>query len=352
MKICTKCNLEKTLDEFHNCKRNGKQSTCKVCKSHLSQKRRVEKGDELRDKDDKRILIRLKKIEKMPKNTTRTCSSCKDEKLLNNFSLNKGCLPRLCKKCQTLKRKPYKKCFTCKISKSRECFDGANITCTECHKKKNTKAYKDKQKKLANERNIRYFENHRRKVLLRSRLYSQNNPEKRRNTNIKYNSNNKEKIKKYKKEYAVKNKDKLSQKHKVYYMENKEKINQKNREKWIKNPKYKLRKTISLHIRNGLSGITKSGSILDKLPYTMKDLKDHLELLFEPWMSWDNWGVYNSKAWNDSNSLTWAWQIDHIIPHSSFKYTSMDCSEFKECWELSNLRPYSAKQNVIDGDRR
>jgi len=76
------------------------------------------------------------------------------------------------------------------------------------------------------------------------------------------------------------------------------------------------------------------------------------EKQFESWMSWNNHGIYNKKIWDDNSPLTWAWQIDHIVPHSSFKYTSMEDQAFKDCWALSNLRPYSAKQNIIDGNRR
>jgi len=57
------------------------------------------------------------------------------------------------------------------------------------------------------------------------------------------------------------------------------------------------------------------------------------------------------KTWNDNDSSTWNRQIDHIIPHSKFKYSSMSDKEFQECWALSNLRPYSAKQNIIKGNR-
>lgn len=52
---------------------------------------------------------------------------------------------------------------------------------------------------------------------------------------------------------------------------------------------------------------------------------------------------------NDNNKSTWTWNLDHIIPHSTFKYEDMECEEFQECWALSNLRPYSAKQNILDG---
>lgn len=71
---------------------------------------------------------------------------------------------------------------------------------------------------------------------------------------------------------------------------------------------------------------------------------------FEPWMTWGNHGRY-SKLWNDNDSLTWTWQIDHIISQSKLPYTSMTDENFKKCWALENLRPLSAKQNIIKGDR-
>lgn len=46
------------------------------------------------------------------------------------------------------------------------------------------------------------------------------------------------------------------------------------------------------------------------------------------------------------------WQLGDIIPQSIFPYITMDCEEFRKCWDLSNLRPLSAKQNILDGNRR
>lgn len=69
-------------------------------------------------------------------------------------------------------------------------------------------------------------------------------------------------------------------------------------------------------------------------------------------MNWANYGQYNASTWDDSDPSTWTWQIDHIIPRSKFTYESMKDSEFEKCWALNNLRPYSAKQNIIDGNRR
>ena len=83
-------------------------------------------------------------------------------------------------------------------------------------------------------------------------------------------------------------------------------------------------------------------------PVHIFDLKEHLEKQFESWMNWNNWGRY-SKSWDDNDQTTWKWQIDHIVPQSCLPYTSMEDDAFKKCWALDNLRPLSAKQNIIDG---
>jgi hypothetical protein len=81
----------------------------------------------------------------------------------------------------------------------------------------------------------------------------------------------------------------------------------------------------------------------------MQELKEHLEKQFEPWMNWNNYGIYKKSQWNNDNMTTWTWQIDHIIPHSDLSYISMEDENFQRVWSLDNLRPLSAKQNNLDG---
>ena len=69
-------------------------------------------------------------------------------------------------------------------------------------------------------------------------------------------------------------------------------------------------------------------------------------------MTWDNWGKYDPETWDDNNPSTFTWELDHIQPHSTFRYKSMKSKAFRECWALSNLRPLSAKQNNADGVTR
>lgn len=159
--------------------------------------------------------------------------------------------------------------------------------------------------------------------------------------------------------YYRNNKSILIVKSQQYHKANPE-INKKAKKKYRRrkretDPIFRLRSNISRHIGYALkqNGSSKNGiSFIKNLPYSFDELKLHIEALFEPWMSWENQGRYGAKEWDDNDPSTWKWQLDHIRPHSTFYYETIDCDEFKNCWSLSNLRPLSAKQNNLDGTRR
>lgn len=97
---------------------------------------------------------------------------------------------------------------------------------------------------------------------------------------------------------------------------------------------------VSTAIVNSLK-TAKEGSCFDYLPYTLGELKEHLEKQFEPWMCWDNWGTVKEHK----NNRTW--NIDHIYPQSLLPYESMKDENFTKCWSLDNLRPLDAVENVV-----
>ena len=158
---------------------------------------------------------------------------------------------------------------------------------------------------------------------------------------------------------AIENKQWNDKNRKNYYVSNKTVIIQRAvkylGKKYKTDIAFRLRNRISSTIRNHLFiyGSSKNGkSILKYLPYNIDELKQYLENQFDTWMTWDNYGQYNPNTWNDSDPVTWVWNIDHIMPQSDLPYTSMEDDNFKKCWALNNLRPYSAKQNLIDGTNR
>jgi hypothetical protein len=75
-------------------------------------------------------------------------------------------------------------------------------------------------------------------------------------------------------------------------------------------PELKLRTNICSAIRSLLKSknFRKNGkSILNYLPYSINELKKHLESLWEPWMNWNNYG-------GRTNDPRLTWHIDHIKP--------------------------------------
>ena len=73
----------------------------------------------------------------------------------------------------------------------------------------------------------------------------------------------------------------------------------------------------------------------DYLPYTLEELKEHLEAQFDDKMTWDNYGTY--------------WHVDHIFPQSRLPFDSLEHPNFQKCWALSNLQPLEAKANQSKG---
>lgn len=165
-----------------------------------------------------------------------------------------------------------------------------------------------------------------------------------------YYEKNKDKIEAYKKEwkkenqpdkkYYNKNKDTITQKNKEYAEKNKEKVNQykkewveKNKDK-VKASRYKRKEKRNLYIQErkktdplfkltcGLRkmilksftncGYTKKSKTYEILGCTFEEFKTHLESKFEPWMNWDNRGLYNGEP-------NYGWDIDHVIPLGSDK---------------------------------
>ena len=75
----------------------------------------------------------------------------------------------------------------------------------------------------------------------------------------------------------------------------------------------------------------------DLVGYSLDELATHLESMFTPGISWDNYGT--------------EWHVDHIVPKSWFDYTSTDDPKFKECWALTNLQPKLKRDNLSKGNR-
>jgi len=246
----------------------------------------------------------------------------------------------------------YKKCNNCGIEKkeTKDNFRWRNDN--NCFRNECKICFEEYQKQ--------YRQGHEKEIKEYKKEYYQENKDEMLNDMSKYYKNHKEEISDYNKQYYQENKEELKENNKQYYQEHKEERNeyQKNRKK--NDLIYKLHCDMSSAINNNLkyNNSTKNNkSINELLPYNMKDLIEHLENHAEikDWMKdengnldWSKRGRYNPKTHKDNPT----WQIDHKTPKSKFNIKKEGDEEFQKCWGLDNLRPYCAKKNIKEGNRR
>lgn len=125
---------------------------------------------------------------------------------------------------------------------------------------------------------------------------------------------------------------------KVYNKEwkaaNRGKIREYERLQRTNNLNYKLAQNLRTRLRSALKGNYKKGSAIANLGCSVDELKQKLELKFQPGMTWKNYGE---------------WHIDHIKPLASFDLT--DEEQFKQACHYSNLQPLWGIDNLSKSDK-
>lgn len=66
--------------------------------------------------------------------------------------------------------------------------------------------------------------------------------------------------------------------------------------------------------------------------------KEYIESKWEPWMSWENYGLFKTGEYNVG------WDLDHVIPIS----TSVDEESTLKLWHYTNLQPLCSRVNRYD----
>lgn len=214
--------------------------------------------------------------------------------------------------------------------------DGYDVTCAECRKKRleelQTRPRTEVQTKVCTscgiEKPIDEFNYNRNSIdghlgqckaciALQCKNYKDNlTPEQ------------KAKRKEYAKEYTEQHKEHIRNYAKQYRENNQDKLHQMEVERHKKN---KLARNMSVSIRMSLKGAKGERHWENLVPYTLAQIREHLEKQFTPEMTWDNYGDY--------------WEIDHIIPQNLFNIENPEGLDFQICWSLMNLRPLFWEEN-------
>lgn len=109
--------------------------------------------------------------------------------------------------------------------------------------------------------------------------------------------------------------------------------NESLREKRRTDPLFRLQQALRLRMRKAIQRyrVSKAGHSWDLVGCSVEQLRDHLESLWLPGMSWENHG-------------TRGWHIDHILPCASFELANP--TEQRKCFHWSNMQPLWATDNL------
>jgi hypothetical protein len=217
---------------------------------------------------------------------------------------------------------------------------------SEEEKAKYMKEYREKNKDKILKREKEYREKNKEKISeymkdYMKEYYVENlkGTEKEKERHEKYREKNKDKAK----EYRVENKDKSKEYMKKYREENKEELKRKNNEykkrKRIEDPIFKFRESMYSMISKILKGY-KNEQTMKIIGCDMDSFILYVESQFEPWMSWENYGKYNSE-------YEYGWDIDHIIELK----TANSVDDLLKLNHYKNLRPLDSRINRVDRNK-
>lgn len=192
---------------------------------------------------------------------------------------------KCCTKCMVFKDESS-------FDKDRSHIDGLRSWCKEC-------------------RNEQWFANREENLIKKRAVY------------IKHRDKNLERAKHY---YETADKEEMKKKRREY--EDRLEVRRRIRNYWKfrrdTEPIIRLNNSMRAGVYNSIKKNKNGAGWQDIVGYSTDDLKTHLEKLFKPGMTWENYGE---------------WEIDHVVPLSFFNFTSKADHGFRKAWALNNLQP-------------
>ncbi len=185
--------------------------------------------------------------------------------------------------------------------------DGKQSECKDCHQKMN-RAWQKANPETCRELDRRWKKENATKVKEQAAARYKANPEKRRAASLRWQEANIEKSRETRRRSEAKRRG---------------------------TPKGKLSNAMSCGIRASLRNNKGRRHWETLVNFTIDHLKRHLEKLFTPEMTWDNFGT--------------VWHVDHQIPIAVFNFEKPEHIDFQLCWSLKNLQPLQATKNISKG---
>ena len=270
---------------------------------------------------------------------------CGQKLVVKIEDLYKGSIIKInvkCDICDCKKQLPYKK-YIMNISRGNDLIYCCSRKCGDI-KTKQTKLKKYGDENYNNKKQIKETRLEKYGVPLTSN---------RKTYRRKHYETNKEKEKIQNEKWKEENKDKIGERVKKYQNKNKDRINEYNRKytknRKLKDPLFKLTGNIRTLIYKSFKNnyYTKRSKTHELIGCSFEFLRTHIESLWEPWMSWSNYGSVNGKP---PTGKYQCWDIDHIIPLTFAKTEEelLKLFHYINCQPLCSYINRNIKRNKIN----
>lgn len=229
-----------------------------------------------------------------------------------------------CRPCATEHSSTYRKNNREKINAYKRRVAGDNRDLHNARQRE----YQNKNRLEIRAYNRASYAKHREKRVAERRDYYKKNREKCLGQTSSYREKNKGYFSAYNREYQEKNYGQLRRKSAA-----------RERIRYLTDPAFRIHRNMRKSISSGLKnvGLQKNyAASRDFVGCSFLELKNRLEGLFLPGMTWENYGVFSGYE----NY----WEIGHKKPVAS--YDLLDPEQVKECWHFSNLFPQWQKDNI------
>ena len=241
-------------------------------------------------------------------------------------------------------QREFKKCNTCGEIKPLIDFykrknNRIDYQCKKCHIIAVCKYYKEpiNRERQNKRKREKYFLNPE-PVLMRTKKYREENIDKMKKAIKEWRLEHPYRVREINHKSYIKNRERVNERSKLAKRTDKYREKCRLREaKKRRTPKGRLNCCMSANIRQSLKGLKAGRQWETLVNFTVGQLKQHLEKLFTPEMTWENYGTY--------------WHIDHKIPIAVFNYEKPEDIDFRLCWSLKNLQPLEKIENIKKKDK-
>lgn len=194
--------------------------------------------------------------------------------------------------------------------------------------------YRHRNPEKPREWNRKFYKNHAAQILKRNKQYYSDNSAECYRRARRWRQQNQGKVKEYDRNHYRRNRTLRIKRAMDWYYTHKKEVNRKRGIRMLKRQsadlEYRLLCRLRTHVSTAVKRKSDSKRTRQLIGCSMTQLRQRLESLFQPGMTWQNYGRNG-------------WEIDHVTPIDLFNLS--DPTQLACCFHYTNLQPLWAREN-------